>query len=673
MAILQMQRLSVCAMKKDRKSILEQLQSWGVMEVNTSVTDDESLRKMDTIDARQIFEKNAVLADRALEVLQEYAPVKTSMLDSLKGKELLEKSIYEETLQKKDRILSTTNRLLALKKKIAEATAGIIKLETQMEALVPWLLLDIPMDYAGTKKTITLIGAINSVMTLSEIYEQIAERSPELDALDIQIISTDKDQTYIVASSLREDAAKLEESLRTFGFSKPSQLLRMTPLEQKKQLEESVLKLKEEIEQTEKEIKDYAGSREELKLISDYFRARSKKYEILGEVLQSKQTFIISGYIPTEKVTGVEQYLTDHYDLVVDIEDIKEGEETPILLKNGTFSGSVEGVIESYGLPIKSEIDPSKIVSFFYVFFFGLMLSDAAYGLIVFIACFIVLKKFPRMAEGMNKTLHMFMYCGISTLFWGILFGGFFGDAIQVVSRVFFGHEIIVPALWFIPLNDPMRLLLYSMLFGTIHLFVGLGIKGYMCIRDKKYLDFVCDVVLWYALLIGLILILIPSDIFSSIAGMKMVFPPFVTMLSKLLAIVGAVGIVLMSGRSSKNPGLRIALGAYDLYNITGWLSDVLSYSRLLALGLATGVIASVINQMGSMVGNSIFGIIVFIIVFVAGHLFNMAINLLGAYVHTNRLQFVEFFGKFYEGGGRAFHPFNSNTKYVDIKEETSL
>ncbi|MEG0903340.1 MAG: V-type ATP synthase subunit I [Lachnospiraceae bacterium] len=673
MAILQMQRLSVCAMKKDRKSILEQLQSWGVMEVNTSVTDDESLRKMDTIDARQIFEKNAVLADRALEVLQEYAPVKTSMLDSLKGKELLEKSIYEETLQKKDRILSTTNRLLALKKKIAEATAGIIKLETQMEALVPWLLLDIPMDYTGTKKTITLIGAINSVMTLSEIYEQIAERSPELDALDIQIISTDKDQTYIVASSLREDAAKLEESLRTFGFSKPSQLLRMTPLEQKKQLEESVLKLKEEIEQTEKEIKDYAGSREELKLISDYFRARSKKYEILGEVLQSKQTFIISGYIPTEKVTGVEQYLTDHYDLVVDIEEIKEGEETPILLKNGTFSSSVEGVIESYGLPIKSEIDPSKIVSFFYVFFFGLMLSDAAYGLIVFIACFIVLKKFPRMAEGMNKTLHMFMYCGISTLFWGILFGGFFGDAIQVVSRVFFGHEIIVPALWFIPLNDPMRLLLYSMLFGTIHLFVGLGIKGYMCIRDKKYLDFVCDVVLWYALLIGLILILIPSDIFSSIAGMKMVFPPFVTMLSKLLAIVGAVGIVLMSGRSSKNPGLRIALGAYDLYNITGWLSDVLSYSRLLALGLATGVIASVINQMGSMVGNSIFGIIVFIIVFVAGHLFNMAINLLGAYVHTNRLQFVEFFGKFYEGGGRAFHPFNSNTKYVDIKEETSL
>ena len=128
-----------------------------------------------------------------------------------------------------------------------------------------------------------------------------------------------------------------------------------------------------------------------------------------------------------------------------------------------------------------------------------------------------------------------------------------------------------------------------------------------------------------------------------------------------------------MSGRANKNPGLRLALGLYDVYNVTGWLSDVLSYSRLLALGLATGVIASVINQMGSMAGDGIFGAIVFLVVFVFGHAFNMAINVLGAYVHTNRLQFVEFFGKFYEGGGKPFNPFKLNTKYVDIKEEMNL
>ena len=164
---------------------------------------------------------------------------------------------------------------------------------------------------------------------------------------------------------------------------------------------------------------------------------------------------------------------------------------------------------------------------------------------------------------------------------------------------------------------------------------------------------------------------LLPSDIFASIAQTQIVFPAVVNTLAKVLAIAGAVGIVLMSGRSSKNPGIRIALGAYDLYNVTGWLSDALSYSRLLALGLATGVIASVINQMGSMMPNNIFGIIGFVVIFIVGHLLNLAINLLGAYVHTNRLQFVEFFGKFYEGGGRPFNPFKTNTKYTDIKEET--
>ena len=228
-----------------------------------------------------------------------------------------------------------------------------------------------------------------------------------------------------------------------------------------------------------------------------------------------------------------------------------------------------------------------------------------------------------------------------------------------------------MPALWFIPLNDPMKLLMYSMLFGMIHLFVGLGIKGYMCLKEKKIMDFFCDVVLWFMLLIGLILMLLPSEIFSSISQIQIVFPDAVNLVAKGLAIAGAVGILLMSGRDKKNPALRLALGAYDLYNITGWLSDVLSYSRLLALGLATGVIASVINQMGSMLPNNIAGVILFLVIFVIGHTLNLAINLLGAYVHTNRLQFVEFFGKFYEGGGRAFHPFTPDTKYVYVKEES--
>jgi V/A-type H+-transporting ATPase subunit I len=308
-------------------------------------------------------------------------------------------------------------------------------------------------------------------------------------------------------------------------------------------------------------------------------------------------------------------------------------------------------------------------MSFFYVFFFGLMLSDAAYGLVMTIACAVLLWKYKRMDEGMHKQLKLFMFCGMSTTFWGIMFGGYFGDVITVVAETFFHKTVTVPALWFVPLENPMRLLIWCLGFGIVHLFVGLAIKGYEELRDGKKLDFFCDVVLWYAFLIGLLLMLIPSEIFRSISQIEVTFPQAVNVLAKVLAGGGALGLVLMSGRDHKNPLLRLALGLYDVYGVTSWLSDVLSYSRLLALGLATGVIASVVNQMGSMAGGGIVGAVLFIIVFLIGHSMNMAINILGAYVHTNRLQFVEFFGKFYDGGGRPLEPFEQDTKYVEVKE----
>ena len=355
----------------------------------------------------------------------------------------------------------------------------------------------------------------------------------------------------------------------------------------------------------------------------------------------------------------------------MEIEEVGEKENAPVLLKNNAFSNSVEGVLESFGLPGKGEIDPTTIMSFFYVFLFGLMLSDAAYGAIISIACGVVLLKFKRMEPSLRKSIKMFFWCGISTLFWGVMFGGYFGDAITVIARTFFGKTVTIKALWFVPLDDPMRMLVYSLLFGVIHLFTGLGLKGYLLLKDKNIVGFICDVVSWYLFLIGLILMLLPTEIFHSISQMDFNFGPGLNMAAKVMAIVGALIILVMSGRRKKKKiGLRLALGAYDLYNITGWLSDVLSYSRLLALGLATGVIAQVINQMGSMMGKSVLGVIFFIVVFIVGHILNMAINILGAYVHTNRLQFVEFFGKFYEGGGKPFKPFMARTKYVDIQEE---
>mgnify|MGYP002605055839 CR=1 FL=1 len=683
MAVLQMQRISICALKHDRKAILEKLQSMGMIEMHQVAQDEAGFEKMDTQSAKSSFEKRVQITENALDVLNQYTPEKKSMFASLEGNKLIDKKTMEAAAVKQEEVMEVAELLIADHKRIAEAQAEIVKRNTQIEALAPWMSLEVEMDYPGTKKTAMLLGTMAAETTLEMIYGKLAEEHPEIEAVDISVISRDKDAVYLSVFCMKEQAAEYKtvienitsilgdraEALRglTAGTQEYTDTLRELT---KAELEEQIRQIEEDIANIREEIISHAEDREELKVIGDYYRMRAEKYEVLGTLPQSRRTFIISGYAAKEAVPAIRKGIGEAYDCVIDVEELKEDEEPPVILKNNGFSESVEGVLESYGLPHKGEIDPTAIMSFFYVFFFGMMLSDAAYGAIIAIVCLVVLKKFPRMSAGMRKSMKMFMYCGISTVVWGILFGGYFGDVVDVVSSTFFGKELTIKPLWFAPLNDPMRLLIYSMAFGLVHLFVGLGIKGYMLLKDGKVLDFFCDIVLWYIFLIGLILMLLPSEIFASIAQTKIVFPAALVTLSKAMAIIGALGLLLMSGRSSKNPALRLALGAYDIYNITGWLSDVLSYSRLLALGLATGVIASVVNQMGSMLGKSVFGVILFIVVFIVGHAMNLAINLLGAYVHTNRLQFVEFFGKFYEGGGKPFEPFHAETKYVDIKEE---
>jgi V/A-type H+-transporting ATPase subunit I len=673
MAVMQMQRISICAMKRNRKAILERLQQLGAVQIDIpQKSDDFQYDTLDMSQYRAAFEKYVAQAEQALEIIDQYDPVKKP-LEILAEKTVMSESDYRMIEKKRDEASKAVSDVLDLSKQIGEKQADILKVQAQIESAKPWAALPVPVSYTGTKRTAVLIGTMNSQTDQAGVLGIIAQKCPEINAVDVDVLSTDKDYTYLTVMCLKRDQAAVEEALRTSGFTRTSAMGSETPAVTIEKLSEQVEADQKEIDELKSKIKEYGSKRQQIKLLSDYYATRGQKYEVLSKLPETGSTFALSGYIPAERSAAVAEEMIKKYDAAVEVEDPAEDEETPVLLHNNHFAESVDSVIASFGLPKKGEIDPTCITSFFFVLLFGMMLSDAAYGLVVSIVCGIVLIMKPHIDSNMRKSLRLFFYCGLSTVFWGVLFGGYFGDFVDTVSRVWFHKQVTIPAVWFMPLNDPMRLLLFSMLLGIFHMFVGLALKGYMLLRDRKIVDFISDVLFWYMLVIGLILMLMPTTLFTSIAGKQYVFPEIINQAAKWSAIIGAAGIVLTGGREASNPAIRLAKGAYSLYSITGWLSDILSYSRLLALGLATGVIANVINQMGSMLGDGVVSAILYVFVFLIGHTFNILINLLGAYVHTCRLQYVEFFGKFYEGGGEPFKPFNQNTKYYEFKEETNL
>jgi len=665
-----MKRVRICALKKNRKQILETLQRRGVVELSDTQQDDSVFQKTDMSAAKTVFEKNIVISQQALEVLETHIPEKKAMLAMLEGRKTLPLEHYETFSAERDELMRVAYRLTALAKQIAENNANIPKLQTQIEALTPWLTLDIPLGFKGTKKAAAFIGAFAGETTQQEIYKQLAELAPSAETVNVDIISRSKEQTCIFVLCSRSEADKVEEALRIMGFARPPVHSSVTPTKRKAELENEISLLQASTEVAEAEIKTYAGTRNALKFMIDYYTMRAEKYDVIGKLAQSRRVFILDGYITERDAAALEADLSNKFDLAIEFDTPSDDEDVPVVLKNGVLAAPVESVVESYSLPGKGELDPTSVMACFYYVLFGLMLSDAAYGLIMVIGCGFCLWKFKSMEPGMRKALQMFLLCGISTTFWGFLFGSFFGDAVAVISQTFFHKDWALRPIWFEPVKEPMRMLVFSFFLGILHLFTGLGLKLYQCIKNKQYKDALYDVVFWYMLVGGGIVYLLTMPMFTEMLGLSFILPPIAGTIATVSAIIGAIGIVATSGRESRNLFKRLLKGLYGLYNVTGYLSDILSYSRLLALGLATGVIATVFNKMGSMFGGGFIGAILFTLVFLIGHGLNIGINLLGAYVHTNRLQFVEFFGKFYEGGGRKFSPFTENTKYYKIKED---
>ncbi len=669
MAVLEMKRINIYALKANRKKILELLQRRGVVEINSPKTGSELFSKTDTASARLTFEKNVQLLQNAISVLDGIVPPEKSMLAMLEGRTAITVQQYDQAAQNAPEVTKSASCLVALGKKIADNKAEILRLRAQIEALQPWMNLDISMRTISTKSTSVFIGSFPEAMTEGELKERLASALPEVSALEAEIISVQAQQTCVFVVCHGKYGLQVESALRSMGFTYPASPSKLPPSQRAEDLQKRIEAMEQENEDALQEIASCGDKRESLLLTMDYYTMRADKYRVLGELWQSPHVFQISGYIPAEDAPALEQELETSFQAYVEVETPGPEEELPVKLKNGFLSSPVEGVVEGYSMPGKKEIDPSPVMCLFYYVLFGMMLSDAAYGLLIVLICGIVLLKFKNIEEGLRKSLKMFFFCGISTTFWGVMFGSYFGDAIPVIARTFFHTEITVPALWFAPLDNPMRLMLFSFLLGIIHLFAGLGVQFYQLVKRRKFADALYDVVFWYFLVGGLILFLLSTDMFHNMMSLSFQLPSLVGIIALAFAVIGAVGIVATSGRESRG-FKRLLKGLYGLYGVSSWLSDILSYSRLLALGLATGVIAQVFNQMGSMLGGGVLGAIFFTVVFVIGHTMNLAINLLGAYVHTNRLQYVEFFGKFYEGGGRKFEPFAAKTKYFKITEE---
>lgn len=669
MAVLEMKRISIYALKSSRKKILELLQRRGAVEINTPENAGELFSKMDTNSARQTFEKNVQLLTSAAAILDRYAPPERGLPAMLAGRTPITLEQYDKTAENAQETAKAASRISALDKKITDGGAEIQRLSAQLEALKPWVGLDISMRTINTASTSVFIGSFPEELTEEELKSRLAQALPEVSAVDVEIVSAQPQQTCVFLICHAKYGIKVEAALRSMGFAYPAAPSRLPPVQRAEDLKQRIEEQQEEIAAAKEEIVSFAGKREALLYTADYYSMRADKYRVLGELWQSPHVFQITGYIPAESAPALEQELESKFQAYVEIETPGPEEEPPVKLKNGFFASPVEGVVEGYSMPNSHEVDPSGIMSIFYYVLFGMMLSDAAYGLLIVLVCGFVLWKFKNIEESLRKSLKMFFFCGISTTFWGVMFGSYFGDAIPVIARTFFHTEITVPALWFAPLDNPMRLMLFSFLLGIIHLFAGLGVQFYQLVKRRKFADALYDVVFWYFLVGGLILFLLSTDMFHNMMSLSFQLPSLVGIIALAFAVIGAVGIVATSGRESRGVK-RLLKGLYGLYGVSSWLSDILSYSRLLALGLATGVIAQVFNQMGSMLGGGVLGAIFFTVVFVIGHTMNLAINLLGAYVHTNRLQYVEFFGKFYEGGGRKFEPFAAKTKYFKITEE---
>ncbi|MDO4749311.1 MAG: V-type ATP synthase subunit I [Eubacteriales bacterium] len=658
MAIVKMKKLRLMAVRSQREELLRELMLLGCVELSEpkDLPEEGPEAGLTRGSWDELVQGRSQQHDmlKALRLLDHYAPEKKKLLQP-RPDAAVETVLDESTLEDNIRL---AEEVIRLEDQIRRLTAEESRERVLIESLTPWKELPLSINCTGTETCAAILGTVHGTVDLSELRTLLNDAVDGL--AELYVVSSDQIQHCLVLICMRSVQEAALTALRTQGFSMAA--LGEGEGNPKKNIKEAEQRLAEigaKKEELAGKISALASRREEFRLRIDTLNNRLARAEAGTQLLFTESAFVCSGWITAPDEPRLAEVLSK-YDCAWETEDPdpENPAEVPVKLKSNRLTKPYTVITEMYSLPAYNGIDPNPFIMPGFALFFGIMFADMAYGLIMALAgLFLIYKVRPRGTLG--NMAGLLVQCGISTFIMGFLVGGFFGDAIPVLGGIFGKEWTLVPTFGAVqvgsisialPLNllegnNPLYVLVAALILGVIHLAVGVGIGVYLKIRDGEWLDALLGDLSWWVIFAGIGVLVLKG--------------------SSVLIYVGLAMVVL--GGVLKGKGFGRVTGVFGaLYNgVTGYLGDILSYSRLMALMLAGSVIASVFNQLGALGG-----VILFIPVFLIGHVLNFGLNIIGCFVHTMRLQFLEFFGKWYRDGGRPFRPLAVETNYVDIKEE---
>ncbi len=649
MSIVKMKRIRLIALAEERDALLSSLLHVGCVEISEpseypADEDRSALLRRDTTDLARVKGELAQLT-AALQTLGKYAPQKEGMFAprrTVSEKELLDRKMMEESLEKAQCINEHA-------KTIGQLTARQTRLNAEVMALLPWENFDLPLEEKGTRQAAVLLGTVPSGVDVDAMTGAVAEAGEEC---EIRLLSSDREQHYLEVIVHRAKEQTVLETLRTFGFSF-SQLKDMsgTVRENIRVLEEKIAQTARERDEEAAAIKAMGGDTAKLRLCFDCVQQLVATESAKERLLTGGAIIYFDGWVDVPSVGALEKEL-QKFDCAYELTDPTEEDipNVPVKLKNNALTRCMNVVTEMYSLPAYDGTDPNPLMFPFFVLFFGMMMADMGYGILMIVAALFVLKSKPR--EGTRNFMEGVFWCGVSTLGWGAATGGFFGDFIPQIAKIINPESTFqMPAL-FTPLDDTVAIMIGSVILGCVQIITGMTVSIINKIKAGDFLDALFDEITWWIILGGAGLAILGI---GNISGIPVVL------------IIGILMLVFGGTRKAKGFGKVTSLVGLVYNGVTGFFSDALSYVRLMALMLSGSVIASVFNTLGATFGN----VFLFIIIAMIGNALNLVLNLLGCYVHDLRLQCLEFFNRFYKEGGKPYKPLAIQTQYVDvIKEE---